>query len=104
MSRLALVRMFSLVVGVTLGGGWGCDVDPGDPGEDMPPVLSNRTCYSDDDCVPNACCGEGTAVTHVEDAPTCGIAPCSGECPDGTIDCGRCVPFCRGARCAAACR
>jgi len=105
MSRSMFVRLFPLLIGVSLGGGLGCDVDSlGPPDEDAPPVLSNKTCYSDDDCVANACCGDGTAVTHVDEGPNCRGVRCTGECPPGSIDCGRCIPFCRGARCDAACQ
>ncbi|NTX00738.1 hypothetical protein HUA74_01455 [Myxococcus sp. CA051A] len=104
MSRPMFVRLLPLFIGVSLGGGLGCDVDPLGPLDDAPPVLSDRTCYSDDDCVANACCGLGTAVTHADEGPSCGGVSCTGGCPEGSIDCGRCIPFCRGARCDAACQ
>jgi len=102
--RQGRVRLLTLVLGVTLGGGAGCDVPLEDlPLEEVPPVLSERTCYTDDDCVANACCGLGTAVTHADEGPRCGD-PCTNGCPEGSIDCGRCIPVCRNARCAPACQ
>ncbi|AKF83112.1 hypothetical protein OWM54_31705 [Myxococcus sp. MISCRS1] len=98
-----LVRLLPLLVGVTLGT-VGCDVDPLGPLLDPPPVLSSRTCYTDDDCVADACCGLGTAVTHADEGPNCRGVSCTSGCPEGSIDCGRCMPICRGDRCAAACQ
>lgn len=104
MRRPVLVRLLSLVVGVTLGGVAGCDLGTLDPPvDDPPPVLSDKTCYSDDDCVADACCGLGTAVTHVTEGPSCAGVRCTGNCPAGSIDCGRCIPICRGSRCDSAC-
>ncbi|WP_163995227.1 hypothetical protein [Pyxidicoccus caerfyrddinensis] len=104
MRRPLLVRLSTLVVGMTLGALAGCDLGTLDPPtEDPPPVLSSATCYSDDDCVADACCGLGTAVTHAEEGPSCGGVSCTGGCPAGSIDCGRCIPVCRGSRCSAAC-
>lgn len=104
MLRHGRFRLLTLVLGVTLGGGGvGCDGLGDLPLGDVPPVLSDQTCYSDDDCVANACCGLGTAVTHADEGPTCS-APCTSGCPEGSIDCGRCIPTCREARCAAACQ
>jgi len=105
MRRPLLVRLLALVFGMTLGGLAGCDlgtVDP--PTEGPPPVISSRTCYTDDDCVADACCGLGTAVTHVAEGPRCRGVSCTGSCPPDSIDCGRCIPVCRNSRCAGACR
>ncbi|MCE9667528.1 hypothetical protein LY474_06840 [Myxococcus stipitatus] len=104
MCRPVLVRLLTLVMGVTLGALAGCDVGSLGPVGDSPPVLSTKTCYTDDDCVADACCGLGTAVTHADEGPSCGGVTCTGGCPAGTIDCGRCIPVCRGDRCAAACQ
>ncbi|MBZ4419516.1 hypothetical protein [Myxococcus sp. RHSTA-1-4] len=105
MRRPQLVRLLSLVVGMTLGGLAGCDVGVLEPPVGgQPPVLSERTCYVDDECVADACCGLGTAVTHEADGPSCGGVTCTGGCPAGSIDCGRCIPICRDSRCSAACQ
>jgi hypothetical protein len=105
MRRTLLARLLPLVVGVTLGGLAGCDLGTLDPPVDEPPpVLSTRTCYMDDDCVADACCGLGTAVTHADEGPNCSGVSCTGGCPAGSIDCGRCIPMCRSSRCSAACR
>lgn len=105
MRRPKPLRLLTLVVGMTLGSLAGCD-----PGaldalvEEPPPVLSTRTCYMDDECVADACCGLGTAVTHESEGPRCGGVSCTGGCPSGSIDCGRCIPVCRNSRCSAACQ
>jgi hypothetical protein len=105
MRRASVLRLAALVLGMTLGALAGCDLgvlEP--PPEELPPVLSSKVCYEDRDCVANACCGQGTAVTHVSEGPSCGGISCTGTCPAGSIDCGRCIPICRESRCAAACQ
>ncbi|MCP3145072.1 hypothetical protein [Pyxidicoccus xibeiensis] len=105
MRRPVLARLLTLVVGMTLGALAGCDLGVEDlPGGEPPPVLSNKTCYDEDDCVADACCGLGTAVTHVTEGPSCGGVTCTGSCQPGSIDCGRCIPTCRNSRCSAACQ
>ena len=68
----------------------------------MPPGASDATCYDDTDCAPNACCGEGDAVVHANDAPACGAVQCTGSCPRNSVNCGCGVPLCRDGRCVAA--
>ncbi|RKG70629.1 hypothetical protein D7V80_04560 [Corallococcus sp. CA054B] len=93
------------VAGLTLGLLAGCDLGVEDlPIGDTPPVLSSQVCYDDSDCVANACCGEGTAITHRDVGPDCTGVRCDGACTPNSVDCGRCIPTCRNARCAAACQ
>ncbi|WP_224365282.1 hypothetical protein [Hyalangium versicolor] len=102
MPRPRLGRLAALVLGVSLGLlGTGCE--PIDP-IDIPVGLSDKTCYRDSDCAPNGCCGEGTHPTHVSEAPDCSNVRCDGTCQANSIDCGRCVPYCRDSRCEAACQ
>ncbi len=104
MRRPRRVSLVALVVGAALGWAVGCGLDDGEGGfEDVPPPLSDRICYSDEDCTANLCCGLGTNPTHVEDGPDCSTVRCDGDCPPGSIDCGRCIPVCRDSRCEAAC-
>ena len=69
---------------------------------DVPPDGSGKICYDDTDCAPNACCGEGTAIVHKDDAPDCSAVHCSGHCPARGIKCGCAVPVCSSGRCIAA--
>ena len=73
-----------------------------EPAGYMPPAASDVVCYDDSDCAPNGCCGEGTAIVHVSEAPSCGGRQCSGACPANGIRCGCAVPICRDGRCVAA--
>ncbi|XXF76486.1 hypothetical protein P2318_26025 [Myxococcaceae bacterium GXIMD 01537] len=98
-----LVHLAALFVGAAFGLGAGCDPGDGDP-EDTPPGVSSEVCYTDADCAPNGCCGNGTNPTHVSEAPDCSGVRCTGGCPPDSIDCGRCIAICREARCAAACQ
>ena len=106
MRRPRFVRSLArAIAGVTLGLLAGCDIGVEDlPIEDAPPVLSSAVCYDDSDCVASACCGEGNAVTHRSEGPNCAGVRCDGTCPPDSIDCGRCIPVCREARCAGACQ
>ena len=102
MPRPRLGRLAALALGVALGlAGAGCE--PTAPIAEPPIGLSDKVCYQDTDCAPNGCCGEGTNPTHVSEAPDCSAVRCSGTCPANTIDCGRCIAWCRDSRCAAAC-
>ena len=93
-----------LVLGAVLSLAAGCEpVDLGDFGG-IPTPESDRTCYQDSDCTGNACCGEGTRPTHVQDGPNCSAVKCTGTCPANGLDCGRCFVVCRESRCAAACQ
>ena len=104
MRRTRSVPLSALVLGAVLGLAAGCGpIDPDDFG-DSPTPLSNRICYSDADCTGNACCGEGTNPTHVQDGPNCSNVRCTGSCPANGLDCGRCLVICRDSRCEAACR
>jgi hypothetical protein len=99
-----LVHLAALVLGAALGFSAGCDPGAGLSDEEAPPGLSDKVCYADSDCAPNGCCGAGTHPTHVAEAPDCSGVRCDGTCPLNSIDCGRCIPICRNARCAAACQ
>lgn len=63
---------------------------------------SGLVCYSDADCVPNECCGEGGGVVHIQDAPDCRGVRCSGVCPQDQVNCGCGYPVCRNSRCTVA--
>ncbi|MFZ5440159.1 MAG: hypothetical protein ACOZQL_09135 [Myxococcota bacterium] len=63
---------------------------------------AGRPCTADSECVPNGCCGEGTAATHVLDAPSCSTVMCPGQCPEAQVRCGCGLPVCRDARCTVA--
>ncbi len=80
----------------------GCELyDPsffsGDGGQ-----FPGKTCYEDTDCAPNGCCGMGTEIVHVDDAPNCSTTQCMGNCPVSGIKCGCGVPVCRSNRCTSA--
>ncbi|MBN1203935.1 MAG: hypothetical protein JXB05_03290 [Myxococcaceae bacterium] len=102
MSRPRPGGLAAVLLGVVLGLGTGCD--PVELIDDIPVGLSDEICYQNSDCAPNGCCGEGTHPTHVSEAPDCSGVRCDGTCPPDTIDCGRCLAFCRDSRCAAACQ
>lgn len=93
----------ALVLGAALGFTVGCEPVEGIL-EDPPVGVSSVVCYTDADCAPNGCCGEGTNPTHVSEAPDCSGVRCDGTCPPESINCGRCIAICRDARCAAACQ
>ncbi len=100
--RLPRLRgLYALALGAALGLGAGCE-----PVElfNTPPGISDIPCERDSECAPNGCCGEGTNPTHVSEAPDCSGVRCDGTCPANSIDCGRCLAFCRESRCAAACQ
>lgn len=74
----------------------GCGVvDPGNPD-------GGRVCYVDTDCVPDGCCGQGTASIHVLDGPDCSMIRCDGQCPLEQVRCGCGLPVCRDSRCQVA--
>jgi hypothetical protein len=102
MRRPRFARLAVLALGAALGLLAGCE--PIDPIDDIPLGLSDTICYRDSDCAPNGCCGEGTNPTHVSEAPDCSGVRCTGTCPADSIDCGRCIPYCRDSRCEAACQ
>ncbi len=90
------------MVGLLLGFSAGCgledlqlDVDPG-------PSSNGPVCYTDEDCVPNDCCGEGWAAVHSSQAPDCSGVICDGSCPEEYAECGCAIPFCRNSRCELA--
>jgi hypothetical protein len=60
------------------------------------------------ECVPNGCCGRGTAVVNVSRAPNCSMVTCSPNDPDPTnqtVNNGCGLPFCDGSgHCAVATR
>lgn len=60
------------------------------------------------ECVPNGCCGRGTAALNVSRAPNCSAIPCSPNDPDPTnqtVNNGCGLPFCDGSgHCAVATR
>ena len=114
MRRTRLPTVAALLCGLALGLAAGCEpaLDLGGGGGSPPPGLSDITCFDNSDCVPNDCCGGGTGVVHVDEAPECrGVVcgPCAAECTprdsctESTLRCGTCIPVCRNSRCAAAC-
>ena len=76
----------------------GCGIE--DLPVDEPP--SGHVCYSDSDCVPNDCCGNGDGAVNIVDAPDCRGVMCDGSCPPNMINCGCGIPVCRNSRCATA--
>ncbi len=78
------------------------DEDPFGNGSGGP--LPGRVCYDDSDCVPSACCGQGTRAVHQLDGPDCSSAVCSGSCPSQMTECGCGYPICRDGRCTVALR
>lgn len=94
--KLGWGRLAAVLLGVGLGG-LSCDVVdlPDDP-------LLGPPCYVDSDCVPNACCGEGTGVVSASQAPDCRTVRCSGSCNPNSIQCGCGLPVCRDGHCAVA--
>jgi hypothetical protein len=104
MTRAFQVWLKAGVVGVLLGLAAGCgledlqlDTGSGAGSSDDGPV-----CYSDEDCVPNDCCGEGWAAVHSSQAPDCGGVVCDGSCPSQYAECGCAIPYCRESRCQLA--
>ena len=59
-------------------------------------------CYSDADCVPNDCCGQGTGAVHFSLAPDCTGVVCTGTCPLEQVNCGCGLPVCRLSQCTVA--
>lgn len=97
------VSLAALLVGAAFGFLAACD--PALASSEDPPVgVSDKVCFSDSDCAPNGCCGQGTHPTHVSEAPDCSGVRCDGSCPASSIDCGRCIAVCRDSRCVAACQ
>ena len=113
MRRTRLPTVLALLCGLALGLTAGCEpaLDVGGGGGAVPPGISNVTCFQDTDCVPNDCCGGGTGVVHVDEAPECRGVLCgrcdaectANDCTPSTLRCGTCIPVCRNSRCAAAC-
>lgn len=113
MRRTRLPTVAALLCGLALGLAAGCEpaLDLGGGGGLPPPGLSDITCFQDSDCVPNDCCGAGTGIVHVDEAPDCRDVRCggceaectAGSCTPSTLRCGTCIPVCRNSRCAAAC-
>ncbi len=103
MRRTRSGSLIALALGAVLGVAAGCGPVDDDFG-DNPAPLSNRVCYTDSDCTGNACCGQGTNPTHVQDGPNCSGVRCDGACPVNGLDCGRCLVICRDSRCEAACQ
>ena len=66
------------------------------------PDAGGRACVQPSDCVPNGCCGQGTAAVHVLDGPNCSQVQCTGTCPASQVRCGCGVPVCRDSRCTVA--
>lgn len=64
--------------------------------------VPGRVCYVDADCVPDACCGTGSGVVHIEDAPSCRGIQCTNSCDPSSVDCGCGIPVCRDQRCTVA--
>lgn len=74
----------------------GCGLAEGPPPRPMGPG-----CAADSECVPNGCCGTGTAAVHVSLGPSCG-ATCTNPCPVQGVRCGCGLPVCRDSQCAVA--
>ncbi len=70
--------------------------------EEPLPDAGGRACVQDSECVPNDCCGQGTAAVHVSDGPSCAQVSCTGTCPLAQVRCGCGVPLCRDSRCTVA--
>ncbi|MGV3622294.1 MAG: hypothetical protein ACO1OB_15865 [Archangium sp.] len=93
--------MRALVIAVALsftGCGFLLGGEPGGGGG----LPGGRACASNEDCVPSDCCGEGSGVVHVMDAPSCSGRTCTSNCPQNQTDCGCGVPICRDSRCTVA--
>jgi hypothetical protein len=74
----------------------GCDFEQlTDPG----PVTNGPVCYTDADCVPSGCCGEGMGAVHYTEASSCAGVQCSGACPSHRAQCGCAIPICRNSHC-----
>ena len=86
---------FLLLVSLVFAAGCGSIID-------LPSPDAGRPCTEDTECVPNACCGDGTAAVHVLDGPDCRTVRCSGACPLAQVRCGCGLPLCRGGHCTVA--
>ena len=64
--------------------------------------VTGDPCYEDADCVPNGCCGKGTAIVSRANGPNCSTVTCDGGCPVTGIKCGCAVPVCHELHCTAA--
>jgi hypothetical protein len=73
--------------------------DLADLPDDIP---KGPACRSDAECVPNACCGEGTGISHESAAPSCSNVSCNNQCDPSKIECGCGLPVCRDGYCAVA--
>jgi hypothetical protein len=78
--------------------GVGCGI--ADPQSDPQPA--GPVCYSDNDCVPDDCCGEATRAVHVSAAPDCRGVRCTGSCPTDRAECGCAIPHCADSHCTLA--
>jgi hypothetical protein len=97
--RAEWVRWAAVLLGVWVGG-LSCGPILEDPLDGDP--LDGPTCFSDSDCVPNGCCGQGTGAVHESEAPDCRAVRCSGTCNPSMVQCGCGIPLCRNSRCAVA--
>lgn len=70
--------------------------------EPFPPGDAGRACVIDSECVPDNCCGRGSAAVHVDDAPDCSAVDCPDTCPLTQVACGCGLPVCRDSRCTVA--
>ncbi len=68
----------------------------------FPPADAGRACVIDSECVPNGCCGRGSAAVHTSEGPDCTSVFCDGQCPQSQVACGCGLPVCRDSRCAVA--
>jgi len=102
MRKTFRTQLAALALGLAVGFAGGCD--PGDA-EFLGGgggVADDTVCYEDNDCTPNACCGEGTSMVHVSNGPSCSGVVCPGDSyPSNTINQGACIPYCRDARCVS---
>jgi hypothetical protein len=94
-NRIAVA--LAAAAGVGMGVLAGCGVElPSDDGGAGP------VCYSDEDCVPDGCCGRGTGAVHVSLAPDCQGVSCDGACRVDMIGCGCGLPACHDSQCQVA--
>ena len=73
-----------------------------DPNAFCPAPDPSAVCFTDQDCVPDGCCGEGSCAVLSSGAPSCDGVRCSGTCDPTTVDCGCGVPVCRSGTCTVA--